>query len=383
MASAALVNNAGVSPETFLDCPPAYGWLSPRMSFSRDLPDDSKNPEKPSPVPEASDLEASPKDIVDFEFLLHDPVAMLPADELFSDGKLVPLQLAPSLPTPSVAEPSLPDSSTTTSRRSSEIPVPEPSSVLSPKAPRCSSRWRELLGLKKLQNPKLSSSPPSKNPNPNPNPYPNPRSLKRLLNRNPRSSSTDSSMSIPLLRDFDSESVSLSSCRLSLSSSSSSSTGPDHDELPRISLDSEKPTQAPISLNRNPPRIRVSKPRSEPTPATRTGRSATRRTETAAPAPPARVASVDSPRMNASGKVVFQGLERSSSSPGSFNGGPRVKLRGMERSYSANVVRVSPVLNVPVCSLRGSSSRSASVFGFGHLFGSATRNPPTPSFKKA
>ncbi|KAM0948634.1 hypothetical protein DsansV1_C06g0061471 [Dioscorea sansibarensis] len=380
MASA-LVNNAGVSPETFIDCPPVFGWLSPRMSFSRDLPDDSTSPGKPSPVPETADLEASPKDIVDFEFRLHDPVAMLPADELFSEGKLVPLQLAPSRPTPSAAEPPLPDSSASTPRQSSEIPVPEPSSVLSPKAPRCSSRWRELLGLKKLQNPK-PSSPPSKNPNPNP--YSNPRSLKRLLNRSPRSSSIDSSMSIPLLRDSDSESVSLSSFRLSLSSSSSSSSsGPDHDELPRVSLDSEKPTQAPISLNRNPPRIRVSKPRSEPTPATRSGRSATRRTEAAAPPPPPRVASVDSPRMNASGKVVFQSLERSSSSPGSFNGGPRVKLRGMERSYSANVVRVSPVLNVPVCSLRGSSSRSVSVFGFGHLFGSATRNPPTPSFKKA
>ncbi|KAH7661184.1 hypothetical protein IHE45_15G046700 [Dioscorea alata] len=190
MASAALVNNARVSPETFLDCPTTYGWLSPLMSFSRDLPDDSKNLEKPSPVPKTSDLEASLKDIVDFEFLLHDPVAMLPADELFSDSKLVPLQLAPSLPTPSVVEPSLPDSSTTTSRWSSEIPVPEPSSAISPKAPRRSSRWRELLGLKKLQNPKLSSSPPSKNPNPNPNPRPHPQSLKQLLNRNPTPSAS-------------------------------------------------------------------------------------------------------------------------------------------------------------------------------------------------
>lgn len=36
----------------------------------------------------------------------------------------------------------------------------------------------------------------------------------------------------------------------------------------------------------------------------------------------------------------------------------------MERSYSANV-RITPVLNVPVCSLRGSSSKSVGgVFGF-------------------
>jgi hypothetical protein len=73
--------------------------------------------------------------------------------------------------------------------------------------------------------------------------------------------------------------------------------------------------------------------------------------------------------MNSSGKIVFQSLERSSSSPSSFNGGPRYKQRGMERSYSANV-RVTPVLNVPVCSLRG-SSKSGSVFGFGQLFSSS------------
>lgn len=77
----------------------------------------------------------------------------------------------------------------------------------------------------------------------------------------------------------------------------------------------------------------------------------------------------DSPRMNSSGKVVFHNLERSTSSPSTFNGGSRVKHRGMERSYSANVVRVTPVLNVPACSLRG-SSKAGSVFGFGQLFSS-------------
>lgn len=61
--------------------------------------------------------------------------------------------------------------------------------------------------------------------------------------------------------------------------------------------------------------------------------------------------------MNSSGRVIFQGLERSSSSPSSLIGGPRMKNRGIERSYSANV-RVTPVLNVPVCSSK------SSVFGF-------------------
>nr|XP_040252490.1 uncharacterized protein LOC120969378 [Aegilops tauschii subsp. strangulata] len=71
------------------------------------------------------------------------------------------------------------------------------------------------------------------------------------------------------------------------------------------------------------------------------------------PLPPrqnaSRCLSVDSPRMNSSGKIVFQqGLERSCSSPCS--------LHAVARSYSSGV-RVAPVvLNVPVC--------SRPVFGF-------------------
>ncbi|CAN6236265.1 unnamed protein product [Urochloa humidicola] len=63
----------------------------------------------------------------------------------------------------------------------------------------------------------------------------------------------------------------------------------------------------------------------------------------------------ESPRVSASGRVVFRGLERCSSTPASAAGigGPRrPRPRGMERSYSANV-RVDPVINV---------------FGFGLLF---------------
>ncbi|PWA37550.1 hypothetical protein CTI12_AA589460 [Artemisia annua] len=44
----------------------------------------------------------------------------------------------------------------------------------------------------------------------------------------------------------------------------------------------------------------------------------------------------------------------------------------MERSYSANV-RITPVLNVPICSLRGSSSKSiGGVFGFS-IFSSSSQ----------
>ncbi|KAG1331852.1 protein IQ-DOMAIN 14-like [Cocos nucifera] len=381
MASA-LVNNVGVSPEGFLDCPTAsyssYGWLSPRISFSRDLADG----DRPSPVPAAAleapsgnppenpDLVAPAKDLVDFEFRLHDPVAMLPADELFSDGKLVPLQLKSSAA--EIRSPEL-----LKSRRRAEIAAGSDPYVFSPKAPRCSSRWRELLGLKKAQNPKADAQKPTGAASKNPNA----KSLKHFLHRNTRSPPADSILSLPLLRDSDSESVSISS-RLSLSSSSSS--GPEHEDLPRLSLDSEKPAaQNPISLSRNTPRLRVARPTSsaattvgETHPPARVVRTTVRRASDPA-APPPLGLSVDSPRMNPAGKVVFQGLERSSSSPGSFHGGPRVRPRGMERSYSANV-RVTPVLNVPVCSLRG-SAKSVSVFGFGQLFSAQKKERDGPA----
>ena len=398
MASAC-VNNIGMSSENFLDCPPAsyptYGWLSPRISFSREFPDEEskmaggKSPspaEKPSDPVEVSDPDVSGKDVGDFEFRLEDPVAMLPADELFSDGKLVPLQV--SVIRPSVT--SIPSSEirspeTAKSRRRTEVSCTDPY-LFSPKAPRCSSRWKELLGLKKLYQ---SSNPKQENHKTTSSLYShstNAKSLKHFLHRSSKSTSSsasDASLSLPLLRDSDSESVSMSS-RLSLSSSSS---GHEHEDLPRLSLDSEKPkpsanpnpnpsSNASTTTNPNPPRVRVVKARassSDHPPAARVGRSPMRR----APDSSGRGVSVDSPRMNSSGKIVFQSLERSSSSPSSFNGGPRFKHRGMERSYSANV-RITPVLNVPVCSLRG-SSKSGGVFGFGQLFSSPQKREGSSS----
>ncbi|XP_027127260.1 uncharacterized protein [Coffea arabica] len=390
MASAC-VNKIGMSPEKkFLDCPPvkypSYGWLSPRISFSREFPDDDPSAGGAKPLPadkagankdnaQVSDPEPPSNDFADFEFRLEDPVNMLPADELFSDGKLVPLQLSSIRPseaaTPAVRSPDTPQL-----RRRGEISATDPC-LFSPKAPRCSSRWKELLGLKKLYHSSTANSnannsrqqehhkatPSTSNANTH-------RSLKHFLHRSSKSSlssslDSSSSLSLPLLRETDSESVSLSSSRLSLSSSSS---GHEHDDLPRLSLDSEKPTSFRSSAqtqnangNANPPRVRVVKSRAlsaENAVAMRVGRSPLRRP----PESTIRGVSVDSPRMNSSGKIVFHSLERSSSSPSSFNGGHRYKHRGMERSYSANV-RVTPVLNVPVCSLRG-SSKSGGVFGF-------------------
>ncbi|RWW84818.1 hypothetical protein BHE74_00006556, partial [Ensete ventricosum] len=144
--------------------------------------------------------------------------------------------------------------------------------------------------------------------------------------------------------DSNRESVAIAS-RISLSSSSSSS-GPDQEDLGRLSIDSDKPSHGW-------------------TPAGRTSSAG-----------PAAGGIGGCPRMSSSGKIVFHGLERSSSSPGSFTGGPRPRPRRAERSYSANV-RVAPVLNVvPACSLRG-SGKPVSVFGLAHVF-----PPPPPPQKK-
>ncbi|PSS03163.1 Nuclear factor of activated T-cells 1 like [Actinidia chinensis var. chinensis] len=296
----------------------------------------------------------------DFEFRLEDPVTMLPADELFSEGKLVPLQISMIRPAAMSAVSS--ENSSPKTRRIAEISVADPY-LFSPKAPRCSSRWKEILGLKKLylnNNAKQDSHETAASSACN-----NSKSLKKFLHRSSKSS--DSSLSLPLLKDSDSESLSISSS-LSLSSSSS---GHELDDLPSLSLDSDKPnmSQNPLflsktpNLNSNPSRVRLVKKKavsSEYPTGARGCRTPMRRAPDSTTGT-ARGVSVDSPRMNSSGKIVFQGLERSSSSPSSFHGGPRFKHRGMERSYSANV-RVTPVLNVPICSLRGSSK--SGVFGF-------------------
>ncbi|WOL15342.1 hypothetical protein Cni_G24123 [Canna indica] len=375
MASACVKTAAPTPDSAFLDfvpaCP-AYGWLSPRISFSRDLAVEDADPAATVSSVAAS-VSGVPDLATEFEFRPEDPVAMLPADELFSEGKLVPRQIAavrvPLVePVEEIRSPDAERPPRVAEVLGSEL------CVQSPKAPKCSSRWREILGLKKQQSQKPESqkatAPIYKSLNLST------KSLRHLLHRHSKPSSADSSIGIPLLRDTDSEPACISA-RRSLSSSSSSS-GADHDEFPRLSLDAEKPAQGRISLVRAPPRVRLSRPRGatvESHQAARTGRSPARRG--AEVAPPPRGVSVDSPRMNASGKVVFQGLERSSSSPGSFHGAGACGLhhhqrgkpyRAMERSYSVNV-RVAPVLNVvPVGSLRVCSSKPGSVFGLGQLF---------------
>ncbi|KAG9136538.1 hypothetical protein Leryth_014379 [Lithospermum erythrorhizon] len=301
MASAC-VNNVGISPESFLDRAPAkvpsYGWLSPRKSCSRG----EKQAEKPT-IGESNDVE----ELGDFEFCLEDNFTMLPADELFLNGKLMPLELSMAK-REVITEKAL--------SRNGEISIMDPY-LFSPKAPRCTTRWKELLGLRKLyQKEKEKENNNNKSCS---------KSIKNLLNRSSKSSSLDCSVNLPLLKESDNE----------------------HDDLPRLSVDAPRGKRHTQSSSG--------------------GVRAMRRN------PDANLISLDSPRMNASGKIVFHNLERSSSSPSSY-GAPRYKHSSVQRSYSANV-RVTPVLNVPVCSLRGGGG--GGVFG---LFASSTTQPKRDSF---
>ncbi|KMZ75257.1 hypothetical protein ZOSMA_117G00750 [Zostera marina] len=368
-----LVNNISLTPEPFSPSVfSSFSWLTPRVSLGRD---EEKSPRKSSTAsvaeesPTKDDEDGDSSSGLDFEFRLHDPVTMITADELFSNGKLVPLHVTSTHANKTAAASDLGsvgfrplDLPKKTNK--SEFATSIDPHVLSPRAPRCSSRWRDLLGLKKAalaakpdQNPpKQSSASISSVSTPTRNPNASTRGgggggggLKYFLNRGHKASSESSYINRSLPRGGESESVSISA-RLSLSSSSSS--GRDHEELPRLSLDSDR--------SRNPTRLRISKVQQQQQRQVQGGGCKSKSRVMI----PVNNASVESPRMNSYGKIVFQGLERSSSSPSTFNGGPRAKHRGVERSYSANV-RVTPVLNVPVCSLRGSAKN---VFGFGQLF---------------
>ncbi|KAL6538517.1 hypothetical protein OROGR_012505 [Orobanche gracilis] len=355
----ACVPDIGISSENFLDCPlkcPSYGWSDHRLSLSREFRDEESASNKPNYAnnqatsnnadggkPKVSDPEIPGNDFIDFEFRLLDPVAMLTADELFSDGKLVPLHIS-SIRQSMIS--SHPASSEIRSEDSLEVPRRNETDpyLFSPKAPRCTIRWREILCLKKFyQNGNGIShrTAPSSLSSPNINSKAA-RSLKHFLHRdskNALNASIDSSLDLPLLKESNNELLFVSD-----------------NNLRRLSLDSDKPTTPRSTtqhLTSNISKVRVIKHRSteNPTASLRCGLSSARgKSESTVPV---RGVSVDSPRMNSYGKIVFQGLERSSSSssPGTFNGGHKpYKSRGIPRSYSANV-RVTPVLNVGVFGL--------------------------------
>ncbi|KAL5225442.1 hypothetical protein ABZP36_012081 [Zizania latifolia] len=309
-------------------------WLSPRVSFSLDDGGGGGGGDR-------GEAAVGGKASADFEFLLAagcSAVSMLPADELFSGGKLVPLRLpGASALAAAVVEgegvevvatvpPVAPRVETETRVEVVETkgvaPVVEAAAaaVVEPKIP--ARRWRDLLRLRKQQ---ASASATSE-----------PKPLRRLLRRGPKPPEPEPSVSLPLLRE----------------------SGPDEPEKPAPApASAPTPTATPPSPSHQlPPKIRLSPAQAQ-----------AQATATPTPPPPPPAVAADSPRLNAAGKVVFNGLGRSSSSPSSLAGGRRHRGGGsIERSYSAHV-RVAPVLNVPVCSLRG-SRKSVSVFGIDRLF---------------
>ncbi|XP_062204714.1 formin-like protein 16 [Phragmites australis] len=304
--------------------PPAVQWLGPRVSFSFDEAGGGGGREAVAG--------GKPSAGADFEFLLAgcSAVSMLPADELFSGGKLVPLRIpasAEGVPVGVEATTLLPKQEPAPAQQQPETPRAEETAAKGvaaseePKIP--ARRWRDLLRLRKQQ---VSSGSASTS---------EPRPLGRLLRRGPKPPESEPSLSLPLLRE----------------------SGSDEPDKPEKTSPAPipTPTPPPPSQHQNlPPKIRLS-----PSQAT-------------APPPPAAVAA-DSPRLNAAGKVVFNGLGRSSSSPSSLAGGRRHRAGSggaIERSYSAHV-RVAPVLNVPVCSLRG-SRKSVSVLGIDRFFSPAS-----------
>ncbi|KAL5731646.1 hypothetical protein ACHQM5_004353 [Ranunculus cassubicifolius] len=379
MASACVNNNVASLPDhphRFFGSPSnstSFDWFNPRSS---PLPprDSKQQSSSSSPVENLIDLEFSDEDAGDFEFRLEDPVnMMLPADELFFDGKLMPLHVSTARVSSSSSDEirsvSVAVEEYHKSKLSSSISSGLDPYLFSPKAPRCSSGWRELLGLKRLQNSSKQENLPK-------SPTKSSSSLKHFMHRNPK---TDSSLGLPLLKEKETESEIV--------------TRDNNSDLPRISLDSHKLSCPNPKRNHHnhPPNIRLVRRNPDANPQSSSQTSSVSASTITTSSGNVRLVrrnqdsntnsqttgnalsvSMDSPRMNSSGKVVFQSLERSSSSPSTFNGGPRVKYKGMERrSYSANV-KVSPVLNVPVCSLRGSSK-----FGLGQLFPSPHKRAGT------
>ncbi|CAN6887215.1 unnamed protein product [Brassica oleracea] len=335
------VKNVGTSPEKL---PPA--------SHSR------KSSKTSVMSLESQPVDPQLEDPVDFEFLLEDPVTMLTADELFSDGKLVPLKFSSG--TNPEEKPMVPAVNTVLEKPCRRLEMEIDPYLFSPRAPRCTVRWRELLGLKRLNKTPEEASPPSSSSSRLSSSTPNPKtsSFRQFLNRSSKSTTASPPQAMIKDSDISESSTSISSSRLSLSSSSSS--GHEPDDVPRLSLDLDNKPNAPNPFARSRAHHHL-----------RNQRKPRRHDETTESSNDTRALTVtaDSPRLNASGKIVFHGLERSSSSPGNFTGGPRMKQHhGMPRSQSAHV-RITPVLNVPVSSLRGGPK---SGLFFGQLFTSST-----------
>ncbi|CAN6348440.1 unnamed protein product [Urochloa humidicola] len=338
----------------------AVQWLGPRVSFSLDDAGGGGVGTREAAAALAAGGKAGATAGADFEFLLGGCAAasMLPADELFSGGKLVPLRIpAPSADEEAVGPAAAQSSTLPPKHAQAPAPQQQPETPRAEDAPAKgvaagggeeskipARRWRDLLRLRKQQ---ASSAPGAAQ---------EPRPLRRLLRRGPKPPEPEPSLNLPLLREAGADNPDKPPPPISTTSPPPPAP---------ISTISPAPLPTPPSQQNQslPPKIRLSPTSTPPPPPP-------------PPPPPAAVAA-DSPRLNAAGKVVFNGLGRSSSSPSSLAGGRRSghghRAGAMERSYSAHV-RVAPVLNVavPGCSLRGGSRKSVSVFGIDRFFSASS-----------
>uniref|UniRef100_A0ACD5V1D9 Uncharacterized protein n=1 Tax=Avena sativa TaxID=4498 RepID=A0ACD5V1D9_AVESA len=294
-----------------------------------------------APDPFSFHVSTAPSPVVDdedgdFEFRIPAAAAALSAaDELFSGGKLVPLLPPTPLPSAPCSPPPCQDT---------EEPLPEPAS---PRAPRCAGRrWRDLLQLV-TKRPKADDSSKCRTE----------ASMGRrpLLSRDSSSSSSSASSS---------DSGSNKNARRPPQPSRSRSplrtrSAPVASLLHLIS--SKHPGDCRNGAAAAPPSPRQQQPlltrvcSSSSASSSDSGRTLHGPWHPRAPARPRPAVAAESPRVSASGRVVFRGLERCSSTPAATGIGGlarRPRPRGMERSFSTNV-RVDPVINV---------------FGFGHLF---------------
>ncbi|KAF8649649.1 hypothetical protein HU200_064189 [Digitaria exilis] len=297
-------------------------------------------PAAPSVAPEADGDE--------FEFHVV-PAALSAADELFSGGKLVPLlrpapASAPCSPPPCLEEVVEPASASAS----------EPTS---PRAPRCAGRrWRDLLHL-------LSSSKKAKDGNKCGDGCLKLRDthFRPLLSRDSSSSSSASSVesrskhahgrppppsSCSPLRTRSAPVASL----LHLMSRTTRSAA----DASLMHLSKRQEETAYAAAHPLLTRASSSSSSASSSDSGRNPRAAVAPWRPRGPSHRRPAVAAESPRVSASGRVVFRGLERCSSTPASagIGGARRPRPRGMERSYSANV-RVDPVINV---------------FGFGLLF---------------
>lgn len=159
--------------------PSRLGWQSPRISFCHDIPGDRASPEK------RKREEIIDNYSTDFEFCMvqnaTDPAfsdqGMISADELFLDGKLLPLHIPPQTPLQETDNSTPGDLENTTHAVSAELepevedetqsisvaqdvslqdvqPVADSSSntiPVYPKSPKLGHRWKEIFKLGKLQ----------------------------------------------------------------------------------------------------------------------------------------------------------------------------------------------------------------------------------------